>query len=68
MIDLRAVYRDHLRRHPAEQGAGPEVYDDDEVEFLKAVDAYRTLNRRRFPALTELLAILKSLGYGKPTA
>jgi hypothetical protein len=40
-------------------------YDADEVEFMKAVDTYKRLQGRKFPTLTELLGIVKKLGYRK---
>ena len=39
--------------------------DPDEWEFVRAVDRYRREKRRPFPALSELLQVLKSLGYRK---
>lgn len=41
-------------------------YTADEVEFLRAVDRYKVDHRRLFPSLTELLRVLRSLGYRKP--
>lgn len=40
-------------------------YSDDEREFQMAVDRYKRAARRPFPALSEILAVLKSLGYRK---
>lgn len=40
-------------------------YDDDEREFIAAVDRYKTRTGRQFPTLSELLGILKQLGYAK---
>lgn len=42
-------------------------YTDDEVEFLKAVEQYKSRMKRPFPTLRELLNVLKSLGYTKPS-
>jgi hypothetical protein len=51
---------------PRGHAANSEIqYDDDEVQFLRAVDAYKREKRRPFPTLAEYLAILKSLGYRK---
>jgi hypothetical protein len=36
---------------------------DEEVEFLKAMDAYK--RRSKFPTWREVLAVLRSLGYRK---
>lgn len=41
-------------------------YAADEVEFLRAVERFKRDRKKPFPALTELLAVLKSLGYRKP--
>jgi len=40
-------------------------YTDEELEFLKAIDKYRTENNRPFPTFSEILAVLKTLGYNK---
>ncbi len=46
-------------------------YTEEEVEFLKAMERYMEAKHRRFPAFTETMAVLISLGYRKiaePTA
>jgi hypothetical protein len=43
------------------------TYSDDELEFLRAMDRYKRERRRPYPTWTEVLAVLKSLGYGKTT-
>lgn len=40
-------------------------YSAEELEFLRAVDAYRAKNGRTFTTLRELLAVLRALGYRK---
>lgn len=40
-------------------------YTDDELEFMKAMDRYKRENRRPHPTCTEVLAVMKSLGYRK---
>lgn len=37
----------------------------DELEFLKAMDAYKRKNSRPFPTWREVLDVLRSLGYRK---
>lgn len=39
--------------------------EEDELEFLRAVDAYKVRHCKKFLSNTELLAILKGLGYRK---
>ncbi len=40
-------------------------YTQEELEFLKAVDAYKRTQNRPFPTWCEILAVAKSLGYRK---
>lgn len=42
-----------------------EGYDEDEEEFIRAVDVHKREADRQFPTLCELLKVLKSLGYTK---
>ena len=47
-------------------------YTADEIEFMNAVDAYKRASGRMFPTCSELLEVLRGLGYEKrrdlPTA
>lgn len=46
-------------------------YNDDEIGFMKAMDQYKRDNRRPFPTWSEVLEVLRALGYRKvaePTA
>lgn len=48
------------------QGLDPGAeYSPDEVEFLRAIDAYKRRARRPHPTWSEVLAVLRSLGYRK---
>ncbi|HEY8505752.1 MAG TPA: hypothetical protein VIL46_14300, partial [Gemmataceae bacterium] len=40
-------------------------YNEDETEFMKAIERYKRENRRPFPTWSEVLEILISLGYRK---
>jgi hypothetical protein len=40
-------------------------YSEDELEFMRAVDEYKRKNRRMFPTCSELLEVLRGLGYQK---
>lgn len=40
-------------------------YSDDETEFMKAMDRYKRENRRPFPTWSEVLEVLRALGYRK---
>src|SRR5580700_4803880 len=38
-------------------------YSDEEIIFMKAMDQYKRANRRPFPTWSEVLEVLRSLGY-----
>src|SRR5437870_1466109 len=40
-------------------------YSDEEITFMKAMDQYKRDNRRPFPTWSEVLEVLRSLGYRK---
>jgi hypothetical protein len=40
-------------------------YNDEETSFMKAMDRYKRENRRPFPTWSEVLEVLRSLGYRK---
>ena len=40
-------------------------YDPEELEFMHALDAYKRTSGRMFPTCSEVLEVLKGLGYGK---
>ena len=40
-------------------------YSDEEITFMKAMDLYKRANRRPFPTWSEVLEVLRALGYRK---
>jgi hypothetical protein len=40
-------------------------YNDEETVFMKAMDRYKRDNRRPFPTWSEVLEVLRALGYRK---
>jgi hypothetical protein len=40
-------------------------YSDEEIIFMKAMDQYKRDNRRPFPTWSEVLEVLRALGYRK---
>jgi len=50
-------------RKSAEEGQ----MSDEQFEFLMAVDEYKRTNARPFPTWTEVLEVIKALGYRKVT-
>ncbi len=43
-------------------------YTDDEVEFMHALDRYKRTSGRMFPTCSEVLEVLRDLGYRKVAA
>jgi hypothetical protein len=41
-------------------------YSTDEIEFMRALDEYKRSNRRMFPTCSEILEVVRSLGYVRP--
>jgi hypothetical protein len=50
------------RPHPATADVH---YNPDEIEFMNAVQEYKRKSGHNFPTWSEVLSILKSLGYKK---
>lgn len=48
-------------RRAAEEGQ----MNDEQFEFLMAIDQYKKANQRPFPTWTEVLEVIKALGYRK---
>jgi hypothetical protein len=38
-------------------------YSNDEIEFMHALDAYKRANGRMFPTCSEILEVIRNLGY-----
>jgi hypothetical protein len=51
-------------RRSAEEGE----MSDEQLEFVLAIDTYKRLNNRPFPTWTEVLEVVKQLGYRKVAA
>ncbi len=41
-------------------------YSADEIEFMHALDAYKRANGRMFPTCSEILEVIRGLGYVRP--
>ena len=54
------------RRRTDERKAAEEGYmSDEQFDFLMAIDEYKKQNARPFPTWTEVLEVIKALGYRK---
>ena len=59
------------RRRQVDPTTCEKDYNDEEIIFMKAMDQYKRANRRPFPTWSEVLEVLRALGYRKveaPTA
>src|SRR3954467_3171300 len=59
------------RRRQVDPTTCEKDYSDEEIVFMKAMDQYKRANRRPFPTWSEVLEVLRALGYRKtaePTA
>src|SRR5262249_3020531 len=59
------------RRRQADPTTCERDYNDEEIAFMKAMDLYKRANRRPFPTWSEVLEVLRALGYrrvAEPTA
>lgn len=43
-------------------------YTSDEIEFMQALDAYKRASGRMFPTCSEILEVIRNLGYSRGTA
>jgi hypothetical protein len=53
------------RRRQVDPTTCEKDYSDDEIQFMKAMDQYKRANKRPFPTWSEVLEVLRSLGYRK---
>jgi hypothetical protein len=53
------------RRSDERKSAEEGQMSDEQFEFLMAIDEYRRKNARPFPTWTEVLEVIKALGYRK---
>jgi len=56
------------RRRQVDPTTCEKDYSDEEIIFMKAMDQYKRANRRPFPTWSEVLEVLRSLGYRKTEA
>ena len=56
------------RRRQVDPTTCEKDYNDEEIIFMKAMDQYKRANRRPFPTWSEVLEVLRALGYRKTEA
>lgn len=60
--------RDSGRRRRIDPTTCDRDYSTEELEFLNAMQAYKTSSGRMFPTWSEVLEVLKGLGYERNAA
>ncbi|MGC9454591.1 MAG: hypothetical protein ACP5HU_06975 [Phycisphaerae bacterium] len=53
------------RRSDTRRAAEEGEMTDEQFEFIRAIDEYKRINSRPFPTWTEVLDVIKALGYRK---
>ncbi len=53
------------RRTPERKAAEEGEMTDEQFEFLMTIDTYKKANQRPFPTWTEVLEVIKAMGYRK---
>ena len=56
------------RRRQVDPTTCEKDYSEEEIIFMKAMDQYKRANRRPFPTWSEVLEVLRALGYRKVEA
>ena len=64
----RTSTRSAKRRSPKEPEANPEVLEYERTEFLRAMDRYKRKTGKTFPSWTEVLEVLRGIGWLHPFA
>ena len=57
--------REGERRRQVDPTTCERDYTGDEIEFMRAMDLYKRVSRRQFPTWSEVLEVLRALGYRK---
>jgi len=64
-VDRRKDDRRGERRRQVDPTTCERDYTDEEISFMRAMDQYKRDNRRPFPTWSEVLEVLRALGYRK---
>lgn len=54
-----------IRRSPERKSAEEGEMNDEQFEFLLTIDQYKRDNKKPFPTWTEVLDVIKAMGYRK---
>ena len=67
VVERRQIERREkvVRRRQIDPTTCERDYSDDEVEFMNALEQYKRTSGRMFPTCSEMLEVVRSLGYCK---
>ncbi len=60
--------RNSHRRRQIDPTTCERDYSGDEIEFMRALDSYKRTSGRMFPTCSEILEVIRSLGYAKASS
>lgn len=63
--EQRPTRRKVERRRQIDPTTCERDYNDDEIEFMQAMDKYKRRSGRQFPTWSEVLEVLHNIGYRK---
>ena len=63
-----AERRNAHRRRQIDPTTCERDYSDDEIQFMRALDDYKRASGRMFPTCSEILEVIRALGYVKQSA
>ena len=62
----RTSSRSAKRRSPKNNGPDAELIEYERLQFLKAMDAYKRRTEQTFPSWSEVLDVIRSIGWLSP--
>lgn len=66
--EAKAPRRKQQRRRHIDPTTCEREYNDEEINFMRAMDEYKRTSGRMFPTCSEVLEVIRGLGYVKLTA
>jgi len=66
--EIQPPRRKQPRRRQIDPTTCEREYSDPEIQFMQAIDAYKRSSGRMFPTCSEVLEVIKNLGYVQLTS
>lgn len=64
-VEAKPARRKAQRRRQIDPTTCERDYSNDEIEFMRALDDYKRTSGRQFPTCSEILEVVRALGYVK---